>query len=59
MIYSNDETSHLPALKDYKQRVKYRSREKNKQIHYMSIAIKRVFWLQTRGKWLLNYFKNL
>lgn len=43
MIYSNDETSHLPALKGYKYRVKYKSREKNKHIHYIFIAIKREF----------------
>lgn len=56
--HSSDETSHLPTLKSYKQRVKYKSRVKNKQIHYTSIAIREVFQQQTRAKWLLNCLNN-
>ena len=59
MIYSSDETSHLPTLKGYKQRVKHKSRKKTKQIHYISFAIRRIFWCQTTEKWLLNCLKNL
>jgi hypothetical protein len=39
--------------------MKYKFREKNKQIYYLSVAIRRIFLLQTRWKMVIKLLPKL